>query len=123
METALETLNQMLEAFEEWLQNNVPDGLYSPKGQLVRPLADPVLSEGATIRNKIESNNLTEEQSFALVDPFSLTLGRTKLKILEVLGRSPEQIVARSEMGAGGGFGMLLVAGLAVGALIYIARK
>jgi hypothetical protein len=122
VETDLESLNQMLEAFEEWLQINVPDGLYSPQGQLVRPLADPVLSEGATIRDKIESNNLTSEQASALVDPFSLTVARTKLQILRVLGRSPEDIVARSESG-GSGVGTFVAFGLAAVVLLYFARK
>jgi hypothetical protein len=112
----------MLEAFEVWLQTNVPDGLYSPQGQLVRPLADPVLSEGAAIRDKIESNNLTSDQAFALVDPFSLTVGRTKLQILRVRGRSPEDIAARSES-RGGGVGTLVAFGLTAVVLLYFARK
>ena len=122
MDTALETLNNMLQAFETWLDANVSAGRSRQQSQSIGQLADSVRIEGAAIRAKLESDNLTTEQSCALVDPFSLTVARTKLQILRVLGRSPEDIAARSESG-GGGVGTLVAFSLAAVVLLYFARK
>jgi hypothetical protein len=114
----LRVLDETLLEFEVWLQDTVPTGLYSPEGDPVRPLADPVPRQGSAVRFEIESGRLTPEQASELVAAFSRYVAKTKTWILRVLERSPQDIANRNGVPA-----MLLVTGLAVGALLYCARK
>lgn len=111
----IERLGELGNQFESWLRETIPGGENSKQGRRIKPLADGVFRRFVSIQNTIASGALSDAENGALVDDFALEVEQAKRSVLQILSE-PEQEPANP-------LGVFLVAGLALGALIYFTRK